>query len=85
MAVSPNEPLITASKNGVSGLANFSFHHSQGVASAEWYIEHSLGFYPNVTTVDSAGTTAEGEVEYIDRDTIRVTFSAPFSGDAFLS
>jgi hypothetical protein len=37
-----------------------------------------------VSVVDSALTEVEGGVEFIDIDTVELTFSAPFSGAAFL-
>lgn len=67
------------------GVAQFAYHHTQGVSSNSWEITHNLDFYPNVTILDSAGTIVEGEIEYLNRNTIRATFSAAFSGNAYLS
>lgn len=53
--------------------------------SAVWTLVHGLGFWPNVTVVDSAGSSVEGEITYVDRHTIRVEFSAAFAGEAYLS
>lgn len=63
----------------------FAYHHQQGASSAVWTIEHGLGFYPNVTVMDSGGSTVEGELEHLTENELRVTFSAPISGDAYLS
>lgn len=65
--------------------AAIAYHHIQGSSSAVWEITHNLGFYPNVTTMDSSGSIAEGEITHIDNNILRVTFSAPFSGNAYLS
>ena len=62
-----------------------AYHHVQGASSAVWEISHGLGFYPNVTTMDSGGSTVEGELAHISIYSLRVTFSAPISGDAYLS
>lgn len=63
-----------------------SYHHSQGIASATWDIVHNLGFKPNVTVEDSAHTVIEGAgIEHIDNNHLILTFSVPFSGDAYLS
>ena len=71
---------------GISGVANdVSYQHVQGASSAIWTITHNLNFYPNITTMDSAGAACEGEIEYLNRNTVRVTFSSPFSGEAYLS
>lgn len=53
-----------------------------GSASSQWGLNHKLGFYPNVTCVDSAGNEVVGEVTYISLNKIEVNFSAPFSGYA---
>jgi hypothetical protein len=65
-----------------SGL---SFVHTQGVASDSWTINHNLGYYPNVTVVDSAKREVVGDVEYINTNTIQITFSSAFSGEAYCS
>lgn len=62
-----------------------AYAHTQGVSNSVWVIQHNLGFYPNVTVVDSAGTIVEGEIEYTDVNNIRLTFSDSFSGKAYLS
>jgi hypothetical protein len=59
--------------------------HIQEVASSVWTIEHGLGFVPNITVVDSAGTVVEGSYDYPDSNTVVLTFVGAFSGRAFLS
>jgi hypothetical protein len=44
-----------------------------------------LGFYPNVTSVDSAGTSIEGTVTYTSATTLDLVFSVATSGKAYLS
>jgi hypothetical protein len=74
-----------APEGGGAGGTN-SFHFSQGIASATWDIVHNLGFKPNVTVEDSAHTVIEGAgIDHIDANHLTLTFSAPFSGDAYLS
>lgn len=63
----------------------YAYHHVQGISSNTWDVEHNLGFYPNVTTMDSSGSIAEGEIEHLSKYRLRVIFSAPFSGNAYLS
>jgi hypothetical protein len=57
----------------------------QPEAMAVWTIVHNLGFMPNVTTVDSSGRAVRGAVQYLDLNTVQITFSDPFTGAAFLS
>jgi hypothetical protein len=65
--------------------ARVAYNHVQGVASATWTIHHNLHFYPNVTVQDSAGNIVEGEITYTNSDSLTVTFSTAFSGEAYLS
>jgi hypothetical protein len=44
-----------------------------------------MGFNPNVTTVDSAGTAIEGTVTYNSLNALTVTFGIATSGKAYLS
>lgn len=62
-----------------------SYVHNQGTSSNTWTINHNLNFYPNVTIQDSGGTIVEGEIAYTTRNTLIATFSAAFSGKAYLS
>lgn len=62
-----------------------SFEYTQGSASNSWTINHNLGFKPNVTVVDSAGNIMEGEITYTNSNSLTVSFSAGFSGKAYLS
>ena len=63
----------------------FAYHHKQNASSVAWDIRHGLNFYPNVTVMDSGGSTVEGELEHESKNRLRVIFSAPISGDAYLS
>jgi hypothetical protein len=62
-----------------------SYNYTQGSPSDTWNITHNLHFYPNVTVQDSAGNIVEGEISYTDSDSLIVTFSNSFSGEAYLS
>lgn len=56
----------------------------QSVPATTATIVHNLGKYPAVVTVTSAGDVVEGDVDYIDANSLTVTFSAPFSWTAYL-
>lgn len=45
-------------------------------------VAHGLGRNPAVTVIDSADDVCTGDVRYLDADTVRLTFSAPFTGTA---
>lgn len=67
------------------GTQVLSYLHNQGVAASTWVIVHNLGFYPNVTVVDSGLSTVEGDLTQIDLNTLRLQFSAAFTGTAYCS
>jgi hypothetical protein len=62
-----------------------SYVHNQGVVASTWTITHNLGYYPNVTVIDSALSTVEGDVTQISTNVLRLQFSAAFTGTAYLS
>jgi hypothetical protein len=62
-----------------------SYVHTQLLASDTWVVVHNLNFYPNVTVVDSGGSMYEGEIAYNSANQLTLTFSAAFSGTAYLS
>lgn len=66
-------------------VGRVSYEHMQDVVNSTWTVTHNLGFKPNVTVQDSAGTIYEGEISYINLDSLTITFSAAFSGKAYLS
>ena len=68
---------------GSSGDAYFV--HVQAAALATWSITHNLNKFPAVTVVDSGNNKVEGDVTYIDDDSLTISFSAPFGGKAYLS
>lgn len=61
-----------------------SYIHEQAVPATTWSVVHNLARFPQVTTVDSAGTVVEGDIQYLDNNNIEVNFAAPFSGRAFI-
>lgn len=62
-----------------------TYVHEQSVASATWEIQHNLDRYPSVTVVDSAGDVVHCDAKYIDRNNVRLDFSAEFGGKAYLN
>ena len=70
-------------KDGRDGRSTYI--HQQQSASSTWTINHNLDAYPSVSVVDSAGTKVFGEVGYVDTNTLVISFTAPFSGVAYLN
>lgn len=68
---------------GGGGATTVTFNQSS--ASASWTIIHNLSRFPSVTVVDSAGTTVEGDVQYLSANALTVAFAYPFAGVAYLN
>ena len=75
--------MADGSVNGNGGDLNFI--HNQGVASATWAITHGLNKYPSITVIDSANRVVVGQIEYININSLTITFTASFSGKAYLN
>lgn len=61
------------------------YRHVQAVPATQWDIIHGLSFWPNVAIVDSTGREVVGEITYLSSAAVRLTFSAAFGGEAYLS
>ncbi len=59
--------------------------HDQQVASTTWTVNHNMNKYPSVNIVDSANDEVTGEVKYNTLNQITITFTAAFSGKAYLN
>jgi hypothetical protein len=88
VTVTPSSPIplnITTITAGPVNQPLVSYHFVQNIPAATWTIVHNLGWYPNVTIQDSAGSIVEGEIAYTSVNALTVTFSSAFSGNAYLS
>jgi len=70
--------------NDISILAN-GYVHEQGVASPIWEVQHNLNKYPSVTVVDSAENVIISDVEYIDKNNVKITMVGASKGRAYLN
>ncbi len=69
---------------GPAGGEAFVFVHTESEETT-WTIHHNLGVYPNVYVIDTAGTHCEGAVENLDENSLTITFSSNFAGQARLT
>lgn len=83
--VGPTGPKGEQGDQGPAGVGTGYYVYDQIVSSEVWTIVHNLGYFPSVNVVDTANTVVLGSIEYVDVNTVRVRFSAPFSGTAYLS
>ncbi len=58
---------------------------TQTVATGGWTITHNLNRYVNVVVIDTSGNLVEPDVDYPSLNVVRLTFSAPTAGTAYLS
>jgi hypothetical protein len=59
--------------------------HDQQVASTSWTVTHNMNKYPSVNVVDTANDEVTGDVRYNSLNQITITFTAAFSGKAYLN
>jgi hypothetical protein len=62
-----------------------NFIYTQSIASATWNINHNLDKFCSVSVVDTANQIVIGDVTYVGSNSLTITFSAPFSGKAYLN
>lgn len=68
-----------------SGAQDKDYKHIQNSASSTWTITHNLNKFPNVVVFDSADNQAFGAVDHVSKNQLTITFSASFSGTAYLN
>lgn len=73
---------------GVSGGAAASYVHNQSISASVWTIVHDLGYYPNVICFDRdmpPNRLESDDIQYVDINTMTVSWPFPVDGDAYLS
>lgn len=62
-----------------------NYIHDQQTAAISWVISHNMNKYPSVNIVDTANDEVIGEVKYNSSNQLTITFTAAFSGKAYLN
>ena len=62
-----------------------TFEFTQGQPATLWTIQHNLNKFPSVSVVNNNNVVINGEITYIDNNNLTCTFSAGFSGKAYLN
>jgi len=75
--------IINFVKAGAVGDLNFTF--TQAVASATWNVVHNLGKNPSVSIVDINDQEVFAQVDYIDTNSLTITFSSAQAGKAYMN
>jgi hypothetical protein len=81
-------PTGAAGANGATGPAGpgaSTYTYTQSSPATVWTINHGLGRFPSVSVVDSTDREVEGDILYVDSNHITLTFTAGFSGSAYLN
>ena len=88
--IKPIMPTVVVTAPGPQGPAgvfqpsDIFYVHTQSVASAVWTINHNLGGQPTAVVLDSAGTQCEGTFSYPSTNQMIITFTAAFTGTAYV-
>ena len=62
-----------------------TFTHNQLSPEKEWNEVHNLNKFPSVNIVDSGGSVVLGDIQYVDKNQIKISFTTNFSGKAYLN
>ena len=62
-----------------------TFTFTQGAPATVWYVQHDLEKFPSVSVINNNNIIVIGQVEYINKNNLTITFSAAFTGKAYLN
>ena len=89
LTLAPQGAVSTVGNNVISlapfGSVSFEYVEDFSSATDTWVINHNLGKYPSVSTVDSAGSIINGAITYNNENKITVVFTSATSGKAYLN
>lgn len=81
VVTSASEKLVTV--QNLSDMVDKHYIHNQTSASATWTVIHNLNKFPTIAVIDSAGTMVIGDVNYINQNSLTISFQSAFSGKAY--
>lgn len=61
------------------------YTHNQSFASSTWNVNHNLAKFPSISVIDSSKNVVVGDVQYVDANNLIITFTAAFSGKAYMN
>ena len=71
---------IVVALRGDPGPPGTSYRHTQSAPEGAWYVNHNLGYNPNVGVFSPGGASVWAEVVHLSENQIIVYFDEPFSG-----
>jgi len=75
--------LITAST--VYASSDKTFIYTQITSQSTWSITHALNKFPSITVVDDGNNVIIGDIQYISKSELTITFASAVSGKAYLN
>jgi hypothetical protein len=63
----------------------FSYTYEKQINALIWNITHNLKFKPNIIVMDYGSNQVECDIEYVNENSVKLTFSEAVSGYAYLS
>lgn len=75
----PTVPMIIGGRGPAGGEP---YDHVQSSSSAEWIVNHNLGFRPSVTVLSPGGVEVGANPIHQSANQLRIYFAAPQSGTA---
>jgi len=82
-SVAPIINVVKSSKLTYTAVTSFSF--AQSTASTIWTVDHPLKKYPSVSVKRTDGVDITGNVSYVSKYQLIITFSTAISGTAYLN
>ena len=79
------QPVQKVSLKISDGIGDKNYVHTQTSASSVWTVVHGLNKFSSVSVSDSGGNVVYGDIDYIDLDTVTITFTSSFSGRAYFN
>lgn len=78
--VMPPRTRVVVGARGRPGINGAGFEHLQSSPSAEWIVNHNLGFRPSATVLSAGGVEVLAQVVHASTNQLRVIFTAPQTG-----
>lgn len=80
-----NNVLYSDKINNLTFVNTPGYIFDQLSPSSTWVVLHNLSFKPSVTVLNGSGEVVHGEVQYTGAQEITIRFTAPFTGQVYLS
>lgn len=80
----PTIQVVAVAEQGPPGSSISGVTFNQASPSAEWTINHNMGYKPAVSVRDSGGSEVEAEILHITVNQTKVYFASPQAGQAYL-